>query len=108
MDALAIEQGIINAGDRLAEAKAHELRLEDERPVAKVAAIARLMQGVNPLTGKPHSASSAEAVVETDPEYAAYRTAQRAATVATIKAKVYYAVALTRARMASDAVEVLA
>lgn len=107
MDALGIEQGIINAGDRLAEAKERELRLEDERPAHKMAAIARLMQGTNPLTGKAHSASSAEAVVETDAAYAAYRTAQREATVATIKARAYYEVCIARARMAFGYAEVL-
>ena len=37
--------------------------------------------GPNPLSGKPHSASSAEAVVETDPEYAAFLKRRRAAAV---------------------------
>ena len=40
-----------------------------EKPARKLGAMKRLMQHDNLLTGKAHSASSAEAVVETDPEY---------------------------------------
>jgi hypothetical protein len=43
------------------------------RPAEKAAAIQRLMQQTNPLTGKPHSASSPEAVVETAQNYWAFR-----------------------------------
>lgn len=107
MDAQGIEQFIITAGDRLAEAKERELRLEDMRPAHKMDAILRIMQGTNPLTGKAHSASSAEAVVETDAEYAAYRAAQREATVAVIKARAYYECTIARARMAAGYAEVL-
>lgn len=55
--------------------------LEDARAQLKAEAIQRLMQTTNPLTNKPHSASSAEAVVETDAEYASHRKLQRSAEV---------------------------
>lgn len=55
------------AGAALAQALCEEQTAEDGRAAAKVAAIRRLMDaGPNALTGKPHSASSAEAIVETD------------------------------------------
>jgi len=71
------------AGESLGLAKMEEQRLEDERCTAKRDAIVRIMQSENPLTGKAHSASSAEAVVETDAEYAAYRKSQRQAVLDT-------------------------
>ena len=91
---------IIEAGDALAEAVEYETRLEDFRPEQKVAAIQRIMTEANPLNGKPHSASSAEAVVETDIEYKAYRQRQRDAAVRTIKAKALYAAAKAHASLA--------
>ncbi|HET8771591.1 MAG TPA: hypothetical protein VFM71_11465 [Gemmatimonadaceae bacterium] len=100
-------EAVSKAGDALANAVRHEMALEDGRCVVKVRAIQRIMQGENPLTGKMHSASSAEAVVETDAEYAQYRDEQRTATVMKIRAQVAYECAKTRARMAVSASEVL-
>ena len=59
-----------------------ELELENDRPILKRQAIMRLMGSENPLTtsaDKPklRSASSAEAIVESDPEYMAHLGAQR-------------------------------
>lgn len=54
-----------------------ELKLEAERPACKLAAIQRLMLELNTLTGGPHSATSAERIVETDPAYAAHLETQR-------------------------------
>lgn len=51
------------------------------RALEKRAAILRLMSSDNPLTGKPHSASSAEAIVESDAEYAAYLAESTEATL---------------------------
>ncbi len=101
MDADEMLGRIERAGEALADAAEREAELEDYRAGEKSAAILRLMQGANPLTGKAHSASSAEAVVETDAEYAAYRARQRKATVATIHARVAYEVAKSRARLAA-------
>lgn len=53
-----------------------ESDLEAERCTVKSAAILRILGEQNPLNGKPHSATSAEAVVETDPEYRAYLATQ--------------------------------
>lgn len=54
-----------------------ELEAEDRRPLVKREAVLRLMEQTNPLTNKVHSASSAEAVVESDPDYAEFRVMQR-------------------------------
>jgi hypothetical protein len=70
------------AGKDYARLSARELELENDRPIVKRQAILRLMGSENPLTttaDKPklHSASSAEAIVESDPEYMAHLGAQR-------------------------------
>lgn len=67
------------AGRRYAEAVDRELALEVARVTIKREAIGRIMRDSNPLTGKPHSASSADAVVEMDADYAAHLQAIRAA-----------------------------
>lgn len=90
--------GILLAARQLAECRERELQLEDERPAQKVAAIQRLMQFANPTSGKPHSATSAEQMVEMDTEYAGYRAQQRQAVVNTILAKARYEVALIAAK----------
>jgi hypothetical protein len=92
-------QDILEATDALAEAVEYETRLEDYRPEHKMAAIQRIMTEANPLNGKPHSASSAEAVVETDIEYKAYRQRQRDAVVRTIKARGLLAAAKANAAL---------
>lgn len=75
------------ATDAYAAARAEEMRIEDERPAAKHAAILRIMQTPNELTGKPHSASSAEQQVEMDPGYRDYLAQRRQAVVNTITAR---------------------
>ena len=60
-----------------AEATHEAMRLEYERPMQKHAAILRIMEQPNPATGKAHSYSSAEALAETDAEYAAFLKEQR-------------------------------
>jgi hypothetical protein len=72
---------IESAGERCAHAHRVVQELEDARASVKAAAIQRLMQTLNPLTNKQHSASSAEAVVETDAQYAAHGTEQASAEV---------------------------
>lgn len=54
-----------------------EMELEAERPTRKHEAILRIMQEPNAVNGKPHSYSSAEAISEMDPEYAALLAVQR-------------------------------
>lgn len=68
-------------------AKGQEQQLENERHVAKLAAVLRLLPTENPLTAKPYSVSAAEAYVETDADYAAYLASQRAAMLARIDAE---------------------
>lgn len=54
-----------------------EMELEATRGLVKSEAIRRIMEQENPDTGKPHSASSAEKIVESDSAYAAHLKAQR-------------------------------
>lgn len=70
---------IAEAAQHLADAVVTEQQLENERCIAMSAAIERIMATTNPLTQKPHSASSAKEIVETDVEYMTYRHAQAAA-----------------------------
>jgi hypothetical protein len=96
---------IVDAGDILAQATKDEMTLEDMRANIKFAAIERIMHsGDNPLTGKPHSASSAEAVVNLDPEYAGYLTQLRDAVARKIRARAQYEAALVAARLKMEAV----
>lgn len=90
------------AGERLAAACRQEMWLEDQRALVKALAIRRLMTTTNPDTEKPHSATSAEKVVETDAEYAAHRARQADAVVETIKARAAYEAAKRRADVAID------
>ena len=64
------------ASENLGQAIKKEQELEDGRSIEKKAAIKRLMQETNDETLKPHSASSAEKIVETDYVYAQYRKVQ--------------------------------
>ena len=75
-------QRVRDAARALGEARAYEQALEDERPLVKRDAIRALLQTANDLTGKPHSASSAETVVESHEPYAAHRRRQAEAVLA--------------------------
>lgn len=86
-----------NAAIALGLAQNHEAALEDDRAIVKAEAIRRMIGTENPATGKPHSASSAEAVVEQDEQYATHRRAQRDAVLATQRAWGAYEAAKLRA-----------
>jgi ABC-type hemin transport system substrate-binding protein len=104
-DRLEAEGAILRveeAADRLATACRAEMELEDERPAQKSAAVRRLMGTENPETNKPHSASSAEKIVETDGEYAAHRRKQYDAVVEKQRAYGAYEAAKLRARLSVD------
>lgn len=90
------------AGERLAQAAARVQELEDARPMIKSAAIRRLMTTTNEETQKPHSASSAEKIVESDAEYFAHRQLQRDAEVEKHRAYAAYEAARLDARLAVD------
>ena len=91
---------IKTAAANLADATAAEMRLEDERIAHKLAAIDRIMsRGDNPLTGKPHSYSSAESVVNTDEDYQTYLGKIRSAVHDRIIARGTYDAALAEARL---------
>ncbi len=66
-----------DAGDDYARLAHREAEMETRRPQAKLNAIMRLMTEPNLINGKPHSASSAEAVVELDNQYFAHLAEQR-------------------------------
>jgi hypothetical protein len=105
-DAEAAIVAIETAAERLAKAVRAEMELEDYRPIVKSQAIRRLMATENPETGKPHSASSAEKVCETDAEYSAHRRDQYAAVVETIRARAGYEVAKRRADLVIALIDV--
>lgn len=96
-------KAIIDAGDNLAFAVQEEMALEDGRHSVKMAAVGRIMQsGDNPLTGKAHSFSSAEAMVNSDNEYAAYLGRVREAAGRRIRARAQYDAAVAVARLAAE------
>jgi hypothetical protein len=93
---------IEDAAREMAIAQDRVTRFEDERAPLKAAAIKRLMSQTNDLTGKLHSASSAEAVVELDADYAAYRAMQRDAEVERHRTVAAYEIAKITARLAVE------
>lgn len=101
---MAINNGIVgtitDATRLLAEAVHNEQTLEDNRINVKLAAIERIMAaGDNQFTGKPHSFSSAEAVVNTDADYQLYLERQRDAVRTRILARGAYEAALASAAL---------
>jgi len=91
-----IEQAAVS----LAAAVTHEMEMEDTRHVVKLNAIEYIMgSGDNKLTGKPHSFSSAEAVVHTDDGYAAHLAKLRNAARDRILAKGRYDAAVIAATL---------
>ena len=91
---------IYEMAEKHAAAVKHEMELEDGRITLKMAAIDRIMKaGDNPMTGKPHSFSSAEALVNTDREYADYLAKQRDAVAERIMAKARYEAAIAETRL---------
>lgn len=99
-------RSIEEKADTLAAAVVAEQALEDARINIKLAAIERIMsRGDNTLTGKPHSFSSAESVVNTDDEYQSYLERQREAVRTRILARGAYDAAVAAARLAANASE---
>lgn len=93
-------KNILNAAARLANAVTAEMELEDTRHTVKLSAIEHIMgSGDNKLTGKPHSFSSAEALVHTDDLYTEHLERLRAAARERILAKGVYDAALACARL---------
>ncbi len=101
-------RSLLAAGDNWAQALTTCDRLVDEQAGEKQDAILRLMQQANPLAGtdKPHSASSAEKVAETDMRYAHFLAERRMATMARMKAEAEYYAARARAAYWSSVVAV--
>jgi hypothetical protein len=94
---------IETAAQRLAVAVKTEMEMEDNRHNVKFGAIGRIMSaGDNPLTGKPHSFSSAEAGVHGDSQYADYLAQLRIAVENRILARGSYDAALARARLSNE------
>ena len=83
-------EDIMAAGEHKADATMNYRTLEHTKPVAKMEAIASLVGTENPLTGKPHSASSAETMVESVPRYAEPLRALRVAELDRILADAKY------------------
>jgi hypothetical protein len=93
-------KNIETAAGLLADATVAEMQLEDHRAVVKLTAIDRIMRsGDNPMTGKSHSFSSAEAMVNTDEEYQNYLAKIRDAVRQRILARGNYDASLAAARL---------
>lgn len=91
---------VADAANALADATAAEMKLEDERITHKLAAIDRIMSsGDNSMTGKPHSYSSAEGIVNTDEQYQEYLGRIRSAVRDRIIARGRYEAALVEAKL---------
>jgi hypothetical protein len=94
---------IQDCGLALADAVKREMDLENRRHTVKLGAIDRIMKsGDNPLTGKAHSYSSAEALVTTDQQYAEYLDEIANAVRVKIIAKAQYDAALAAARLVAE------
>lgn len=92
--------------EKYAKAVGAEMALEDARAGIKMAAVQRIMaSGDNPMTSKPHSYSSAEAIVNTDREYSDYLAKMREAAVTRIMAKGAYDAAIAEARLMAAVTE---
>lgn len=95
-------QDILDRGTELAVAVTREITLENGRHAIKLGAIDRIIKsGDNPLTGKPHSYSSAEAMVTTDEQYADYLDQLAQAAHSRIMARARYDAACAAARLAT-------
>lgn len=98
-----VADNITAAAAALADAARREAELEDNRISVKMAAVERIMKsGDNPLTNKPHSFSSAEALVNTDSTYSDYLGQCRDAAHARMIARGNYDAALATARLAVE------
>jgi hypothetical protein len=96
-------ENIASANGLYAKAVADEMKIEDNRIAVKMAAVNRIMTaGDNPLTGKPHSFSSAEALVNTDSEYAEYLGKLREATKQRILARGDYEMQILAAQLVAN------
>lgn len=80
--------GYVEAGQRYAELCGREMDLEADRPGKKLDAIRRLLATTNELTGKPHSATSADLAAATDMQYRAHLAMQSEVVVEKNNAKV--------------------
>ena len=81
----------------------NEMSLEDGRAKIKMEAVQRIMAaGDNPMTGKPHSFSSAEAVANTDKTYNDYLAKVREAAVQRILARGHYEAAIAEAHLMAN------
>lgn len=86
-----------------AAATKEEMELDHQRHVVKMQTIAKIVRsGDNPLTGKPHSFSSAELLVEQDPDYAQHMAKLREATEKRIIARGDYESALVEAQLVAN------
>lgn len=90
---------VVARGEDYARARQHEMALEDQRPLVKSEAIARIMALPDPQKeGKLYSATAAEAVVMTDKVYAMHRKDLGQAAADTIIAEAHFKAACYRAQ----------
>jgi hypothetical protein len=83
-------EDLMSAGEHLADARKNRDTLADTKAIAKIDGIKSLLGTENPLTGKMHSASSAETMVESVHSYAEHLRALRLAEYDLIIARAKY------------------
>jgi len=94
---------IARATEALSDAVVNEMSLEDGRTKIKMEAVQRIMAGGdNPMTGKPHSFSSAEAIANTDKTYNDYLATVRQAAAQRIIARGQYDAAIIEAQLIAN------
>lgn len=99
-EAIAAIDFVEVAAERVAEATAAEMAIDDERPLVKADAIRRIMVRDN------IAATPAEKIVETDAEFLGLRARQKAVVVEKIRAEGVLAAAKLRAQLRVRLVEV--
>ena len=87
---LTLKKSLIEKSEAYARATDDYLDLENRRVHEKIAAIKRIMEKPNDMTGKAHSFSSAEAIVNTDDTYMNYLDRIRRAQVDQLLARGQY------------------
>lgn len=81
---------LTRAGEAYATALAEESRLHSLRGLEKAQAIGRIVGTEDPLTGRAHSATSAEKVVEQDGAYSLFLSECRASVITRIQRETEY------------------
>lgn len=92
--------GYERAAADAATAVERELELLDRGPALRAQLVRALAGALNPATGRPHSATSADAAVDAEPQWLAHRSEVRQAVRARLQREAVREAAWLRARAA--------